>query len=202
MVHNSFQITSFGGRDLQKKHPKNARVRSHHLPIHPSNPHPDNGSILFLKDNALLPRNSYIKTKPQRTIKSFLLRPSRYQTCTLTSDSYNKLVKYVGFKAPPATFITTPHMGRVAPLVSRVSPEFPDLLITGSRAVCSEPIRQSYDCPGYSSRPNELTPLLLPLYSSNQPSPENPQTSSIMCKLLIFAALCAVGWWLWEGRSK
>ncbi|KAF1837766.1 hypothetical protein BDW02DRAFT_645127 [Decorospora gaudefroyi] len=98
-------ITSFGGIDLLLRHPRDTRVRSLHLPIYPSNTHPDNGSCLFLKDDARLPRNSYVKTENQWTLRTVVLQPSRHEVCTLRKRSYDELVRYIAFHPP----MTEPH---------------------------------------------------------------------------------------------
>ncbi|PVH94443.1 hypothetical protein DM02DRAFT_539458 [Periconia macrospinosa] len=99
-------MTSFGGQDLQRRHPNSDRMRSHYLPVHPSSPHPDNGSLLYLREDALLSRNSYIITAPRRTIKAALLRPYKGQTCVLRADPFDKLKEYINFRVPPASFIS------------------------------------------------------------------------------------------------
>ncbi|KAH6613050.1 hypothetical protein C7974DRAFT_75248, partial [Boeremia exigua] len=98
-------ITSFGGKDLHVRHPHDTRARSLHLPIYPSNTHPDNGSRLFLKDDARLHRNSYVKIEHQRNVKTVLLVPLRRGACALRKDSYKQLVRHISFHPP----ITTPH---------------------------------------------------------------------------------------------
>jgi hypothetical protein len=97
-------MTSLGGKDLQERHPRNSKVRSVHIPIHPSNAHPDNGMRLHLIDNQQLPKNSYVKLKPRRTIKAALLRPWKHEQYQLSAKSLKTLMKHIGFKSPwPST---------------------------------------------------------------------------------------------------
>ncbi|KAK3359624.1 hypothetical protein B0T25DRAFT_628977 [Lasiosphaeria hispida] len=114
-------LTSFGGTDLSTKHPDNPARRSSYLPISPSPPHPDNGIILKLKQNARLKKNSYISTETQHTVLLSALRTytSRDRDPThenhpqssrqpaakeyiLTSESFKKLTKYAKFPAAGA----------------------------------------------------------------------------------------------------
>jgi hypothetical protein len=97
-------MTSLGGKDLQERHPKNSKLRSHHVPIHPSNAHPDNGMRLYLIDNQKLPKNSYVQLKPRRTIKAALLKPWKHEKYQLSAKSLKTLKKHIGFKSPwPST---------------------------------------------------------------------------------------------------
>ncbi|KAK0720146.1 hypothetical protein B0H67DRAFT_552377 [Lasiosphaeris hirsuta] len=115
------ELTSFGGTDLSTKHPDNHARRSNYLPIAPSPPHPDNGIILKLKQNARLQKNSYISTETQHTINFSALRAytsrDRDQAhenhqggrqpaakdYILTSKSFKKLTQYAKFPPPPTS---------------------------------------------------------------------------------------------------
>jgi hypothetical protein len=93
-------MTSLGGKDLRERHPRNPKVRSLHVPIHPSNPHPDNGMRLYLIKNQQLPKNSYVTLKPRRTVKAALLKPWKYEKYQLSAKSLKTLVKHIKFKSP------------------------------------------------------------------------------------------------------
>jgi hypothetical protein len=93
-------MTSLGGKDLQERHPRNANARSNYVPIHPSNAHPDNDMRLYLAGNQELPKNSYVVTKPCRTIKAALLKPWRHEKYRLSVKSLQKLIKHIGFESP------------------------------------------------------------------------------------------------------
>jgi hypothetical protein len=84
-----------------EKHPKNAKARSSHLPIYPSNPHPDNGKRLFLANNEQFSKNSYVKLQSRRSIQAALLRQwRRGRNVKLTDDSMRELIRHMNFKSP------------------------------------------------------------------------------------------------------
>lgn len=93
-------ITSFNGRDLSEKHGNNKAARLDHLPIHPNNPHPDNGELLYLEGNAALPKKSYIKTGKQHIVNPFVLRSDRSIKGKLSKESLTVLIKYIKFTPP------------------------------------------------------------------------------------------------------
>ncbi|KAI4116644.1 MAG: hypothetical protein LQ345_002976 [Seirophora villosa] len=55
----SVQLTSFAGEDNFPFH--NETVRAAHLPIHPCDPHPDTGILLFLREGMELRKRSWVK---------------------------------------------------------------------------------------------------------------------------------------------
>jgi len=93
-------ITSFNSRDLFEKHGNNKAARLDHLPIHPNNPHPDNGELLYLEGNAALPKKSYVKTGKQHTVDPFVLRSDRIIKGKLSKESLTVLIKYIKFTPP------------------------------------------------------------------------------------------------------
>lgn len=58
---------------------------------------------LFLKNDARLPSNSYVKIEPQRTVKTVLLVPLRQGVCKLREDSFKELVRHISFHPPIET---------------------------------------------------------------------------------------------------
>ncbi|KAF2794703.1 hypothetical protein K505DRAFT_303510, partial [Melanomma pulvis-pyrius CBS 109.77] len=155
-------MTSFGGKDLLEKHPRSPHIRSHHLPIYPSKVHPDNGSQLFLVNDTKLDRNSYINTEVQRTIRTVLLKPTRHSACKLRADSYDFLIRYIGF-SPPPELSPQPHI--------RVFPSTPNALAaprTWANIARSAPVHYTrptpahytYPTPTYSTQP-------VPTHSAN-----------------------------------
>ncbi|KAH7073248.1 hypothetical protein FB567DRAFT_196317 [Paraphoma chrysanthemicola] len=129
-------VTSFGGTDLLLKHSHNTRARSLHLPIYPSNPHPDNGSLLFLKDDARMHRNSYVKIEHQLNIKTVLLRPLHHQACTLRKDSYKELVRHIACHIPATKPKRMTHRKRNT---SRNHQEWPELVNSAARGPVNPP---------------------------------------------------------------
>ncbi|KAL2213015.1 hypothetical protein CC79DRAFT_3531 [Sarocladium strictum] len=84
-------ITSFGGKRLRDK---GKRARARHLPIHPSEPHPDTGQILQLQPGHAMDKLSYVKIKPVYLIQTSDLDTfGRLPDIALTQSSYNLLVK-------------------------------------------------------------------------------------------------------------
>ncbi|KAI4158212.1 MAG: hypothetical protein LQ342_007659 [Letrouitia transgressa] len=67
-------ISSLGGKDLGL-YSLNFNVRRNHIPIFPNEPHPDNGSIVYLDTDWGLPKQSYIKTSHRYELPQSLLRP-------------------------------------------------------------------------------------------------------------------------------
>ncbi|KAI4213003.1 MAG: hypothetical protein LQ351_004347 [Letrouitia transgressa] len=67
-------ISSLGGKDLGLYSP-NFNIRAKHIPIFPNEPHPDNGSIVYLDTDWALPKQSYIQTTDQYELRQSLLRP-------------------------------------------------------------------------------------------------------------------------------
>jgi hypothetical protein len=93
-------ITSFKGRDLLEKHGNNKAARLDHLPIHPNNPHPDNGELLYLEGNAALPKKSYVKTGKQHIVDLSVLQSDRSIKGKLRKESLTILIKYIKFTPP------------------------------------------------------------------------------------------------------
>ncbi|KAI0398993.1 hypothetical protein F4802DRAFT_591332 [Xylaria palmicola] len=93
-------ITSLGGVDLKTKYPDRVPIRLAHLPIVPSEAHPDNGVLLVLADTAHpLKKKSYVNTKNKRSIRLASLRPYHRQgpDIFLAKKSYKLLVKRIEF---------------------------------------------------------------------------------------------------------
>jgi hypothetical protein len=116
--------------DLAKRHTNNGRVRRLHLPIEPSNPHPDNQVLLKLDDrSATLRKKSYIKTEKQYTISYGLLRKydqRSTQNHFLSKASYRTLVEYVQFAMPTPLpkelFLCGPTIASMGKIRSSVQP--------------------------------------------------------------------------------
>ncbi|KAK1763109.1 hypothetical protein QBC33DRAFT_550406 [Phialemonium atrogriseum] len=90
-------ITSFREVDLSVKHAHSRTVRLEYLPIHPSSTHPDNGTLLYLREGRSLPKKSYINTKAPYTLPFSMLEI--YVRCGkdfgLTEASYQDLADYI-----------------------------------------------------------------------------------------------------------
>ncbi|KAF2123999.1 hypothetical protein P153DRAFT_351626 [Dothidotthia symphoricarpi CBS 119687] len=210
-------MTSFGGKDLQERHPRNTQTRSMYIPVHPSKAHPDNDSLLFLRGDGRLPRNSYVTLNPQRTIHGGILKPLRRSTCTLTTDSYKQLIKRVGFQPPP--FHNRPPVAQPSqtplpvreplydiPPVRQPLPEYVRPVVPQSRPAIS-----SYPTPGRftyvenrMSQPHvqtQRTQPLLPLHRFNErPAEEDPVPSCIIWGIMIIiigAALLTLNYYKW-----
>ncbi|GAW21363.1 hypothetical protein ANO14919_108820 [Xylariales sp. No.14919] len=96
-------ITSLGGLDLEARYPNQPSARHDHLPIAPSRAHPDNGTLLVLKDLSFeLRKRSYVKTRTQHTILLSSLKPyDRHgPEVFLSKRSYKVLVKHVQYSEP------------------------------------------------------------------------------------------------------
>ncbi|KAK3307695.1 uncharacterized protein B0T15DRAFT_376776, partial [Chaetomium strumarium] len=72
-VVSVFIITSFGGTDLAVRHPGRQR-RGQYVPIAPADPHPDSGRLLFLADNARLPKKSWVNVSALHIVPLAILR--------------------------------------------------------------------------------------------------------------------------------
>ncbi|KAI1299497.1 hypothetical protein F5Y03DRAFT_366102 [Xylaria venustula] len=93
-------ITSFGGVDLETKFPTENQARRNHLPIAPGRVHPDNGILLYLRDQARdLKKRSYVNTRDKHSILLASLRPynRRGPEIFLSKRSYKTLVKHSRF---------------------------------------------------------------------------------------------------------
>jgi hypothetical protein len=77
---------------LETKHANNRNARRQHIPVHPSPPNPDFGSIVLRIDGESLKNNSWVKIENTRTCSLKSLRP--YGRRKLTSDSFTLLMKY------------------------------------------------------------------------------------------------------------
>ncbi|KAK7985888.1 hypothetical protein PG996_004867 [Apiospora saccharicola] len=90
-------LTSFGGTDLEDKHPYSSHIRKSYLPIYPSNPHPDSSRLLFLDPTwPNLLKNSYVNTSNRCHIRLEHLRPYDPDgpDFALSADSYQELITY------------------------------------------------------------------------------------------------------------
>ncbi|KAI1822519.1 hypothetical protein F4861DRAFT_386442 [Xylaria intraflava] len=97
-------VTSFGGRGLEDKFPKAGPWRLAHLPIAPSDAHPDNGIQLVLRDPShRLRKQSYVKTENKQSIRLASLQPynNHGPDIFLSKQSYETLVKYIRFNESP-----------------------------------------------------------------------------------------------------
>ncbi|KAH7130992.1 hypothetical protein EDB81DRAFT_950411 [Dactylonectria macrodidyma] len=95
-------ITSLKGRAI-----KDCRwtqdVRAGHLPVHPCDPHPDNGKVLRLKSNRELTKKSYVKTMKKLKIPLHCLRDYHGRHglyCIFTAASYKELLESAQFQPP------------------------------------------------------------------------------------------------------
>lgn len=75
-------------------------MREEHVPIHPSDAHPDNGSCLFLADGERLSKNSYVKSTPIRIVKVALLQSWDQGKCRLKTKCLRKLLNKINFASP------------------------------------------------------------------------------------------------------
>lgn len=117
-------ITSFGGSDLKTKYPHQTGRRHDHLPIAPSEAHPDNGILLTLRDPLReMRKRSYVKTKSRHRILFSSLRPYDRQgpDYFLSRRSFDVLVEHAQLseynlpllvssaapRAPPPSIATT-----------------------------------------------------------------------------------------------
>lgn len=110
------QITSFGGLDLETKYPNpHLSARRDHLPIAPSKAHPDNGTLLALRDSSSeLRKKSYVKTRNRHSVLLASLQPynRRGPEIYLSKRSYQTLVKYIQYSEPQdgPTFYASVHV--------------------------------------------------------------------------------------------
>ena len=94
------QLTSFGGKTLEERHPYNRRVRLFHLPIAPAPRHPDNGILLELDGDLKLPKETYVKIALPYIIPRSMLRANyrdlrSRQVLELKPSSFVRLLQYV-----------------------------------------------------------------------------------------------------------
>jgi len=125
-------MTSLGGMDLLQKYPRNMALRRKHLPVYPSNRHPDLDILLSLKGDKTLTKSSYIRIERQHSIEFSALRAYRGRRpeikYKLTSESYQQVIKHAGFHAPiPSPAATTIRDNAppalVTPQMPRTTPE-------------------------------------------------------------------------------
>ncbi|KAL9596030.1 MAG: hypothetical protein Q9219_006081 [cf. Caloplaca sp. 3 TL-2023] len=152
-------ISSLDGKTLST-YTRSARIRATHVPIHPCEPHPDNGSIAHLSTEGHLPKKSFIKTEMQHTVPQALLQPlfdqrSREQ-----------------FRLEPGCFegvqqrmmATSGRKGNTSPV--RSSPAMSSPPWSGSlgrRSFSTSPMGSSWgSCSSSSSSPPILTPPATP----------------------------------------
>lgn len=89
----------------------------------------------------------------QRTIRTVLLRPTRHSTCTLRADSYDYLIKAIGFTPPPPPKIhirgcsPTPNVLPVSATRSKIAHSTP---VHYTRP---EPVHYVYPTSTYSTQP-------------------------------------------------
>ena len=97
------QLTSFGGKTLEERHPHNRRVRLFHLPIAPAPRHPDNGILLELDGDLKLPKETYVKIDLPYMIPLSMLRASYRElrsgkVLELKPLSFAQLLRYIDSK--------------------------------------------------------------------------------------------------------
>lgn len=219
------QITSFGGTDLSVRHARDTRARADHLPIHPSNAHPDNGMCLYLADDKLLSKNSYVKIKPYRTISTALLRPCKHGKFRLKPKSLLKLIKHMEFTDPWPRVVPVQQPVRAPQPVRTQRPaQRPPVVIhhpirepiscgseyymPGQWVDDHQPARASYggsvpwvnsqDGPtrAYSNR--ERTPLLLPTYHSGRETKKDDSGSpwvTFAWVVFVFTVVIGTAWY-------
>ncbi|KAF1915523.1 hypothetical protein BDU57DRAFT_450835 [Ampelomyces quisqualis] len=212
-------ITSFGGTDLSIRHAHDTKARALHLPIYPSNAHPDNGMRLYLAGDQRLSKNSYIKIKPCRTIPTALLRPCKHGNFRLKTKSLQKLIKHMEFTDP------WPKVGQVQQPVRAPQPvpKLPvaihhparepiscasDYYMPGQWADDNRAVRASHIIPVHwvspADRParvysgRERTPLLLPTYiSGHEPKKDNSGSpwATFAWVIFIFTVVVGTAWY-------
>ncbi|KAI4191688.1 MAG: hypothetical protein LQ346_004656 [Caloplaca aetnensis] len=69
-----FIITSLGGKTADE-YTRNPFDRASLIPLFPNEPHPDNGSLVYLNTDWGLPKKSYIRTGQRFTVRSDVLEP-------------------------------------------------------------------------------------------------------------------------------
>ncbi|KAK3305277.1 uncharacterized protein B0T15DRAFT_192636 [Chaetomium strumarium] len=97
-----FILTSLDDTDLAVKFARNNPRRRQYVPISPCNPHPDNQRLLYLDEEATLPKMTYVNIEKHHTITFHVLRPydrrdhhhSSSSVYILTRGSYQDLVEY------------------------------------------------------------------------------------------------------------
>lgn len=67
-------MTSFRGKSLAEARDRED-VRYRYVPIYPSSPHPDNGSLLYLADGRILVKDSYVDISETYIVPAEHLRP-------------------------------------------------------------------------------------------------------------------------------
>ena len=67
-------ITSLDGKSLHE-YSQHQRVREAHIPIFPSEPHPNNGCITYLDTDGGLPKKSHIKIDQRHNVPEAILKP-------------------------------------------------------------------------------------------------------------------------------
>lgn len=133
------QLTSFGGKTLEERHPYNRRIRLFHLPIAPAPRHPDNGILLELDGDLRLPKETYVKTELPCTIPWSMLRPNyrdlrSQKVLELKPRSFAQLLQYVDAGIPaerkPLKRITTARVNYRGPHVPQraIALDLPSLL--------------------------------------------------------------------------
>ncbi|OAL02754.1 hypothetical protein IQ06DRAFT_303404 [Phaeosphaeriaceae sp. SRC1lsM3a] len=210
-------ITSFGGKDLEERHPKSTRVRSQYLPIYPSKEHPENGMRLFLADNERLFKNSYVAIKPCRTIKTTLLRRWRNGKYKLRDDSLRELVEHIDFESPWPKTIQTPSPVRAPRPVQHTPPEWADQYAAGLATIptsynipsftSTPPVRAAHSdyhvpvqwtTPSYTYSRYENTPLLHSnnIFESSSPSDDEVSACGAFTRVVVvIAALVGAAWY-------
>ncbi|KAI3327307.1 hypothetical protein HD806DRAFT_486693 [Xylariaceae sp. AK1471] len=97
-------VTSLGGKDLLDKFPRATQLRRAHLPIKPSNAHPDHGVLLvFTNQRQRLQKRSYVQTHNVLKVPLKALRPFKSQggrDYCLSKESFSTLLGYCAFVPP------------------------------------------------------------------------------------------------------
>ena len=127
---NPPQLTTFGDTPIATRFPdpdpprSNAyvqRIRSVHLPIYPAS-HPDVDTPLYLANNLLLKRNSYIKIEKPVILETRLLQQLHVGPRRLRTHSFKELRKQVQFAVPEGFSVTN---ATVSPVINPVRTQYP-----------------------------------------------------------------------------
>lgn len=136
-------VTSFAGTDLKDRHPTNLKTRALYIPIDPSNPHPDNGSLLHLKGAARLRKKSYINIQPRGPFKAALLRSLQQPPCMLKKDSLKALIEQINFTSPWKVTVIVPAAVPRTDVPTNRSP-LPAAYYIPAAAIATQPARLNH----------------------------------------------------------
>ena len=147
-------------------------------------------------------KNSYVKTKPRRTVRAALLRPWESGKYTLRGDSLRDLIVHIGFESPwpnteqvyqPVRSPRPVHRPQIEPEYYRAAPTIPynsNYYIPTQQATTANRPAQLY-------RPYEQTPLLQPTHRQVRPLDNEDSVSgcaSWLLLVLVFALMTGLAW--------